>query len=352
MLVKSIKASDHLTDLGETFSILQEYQMKLNLAKCAFGRSEVSGRLTKWAIELGEFDIQFRPKTAIKGQDVADFIAEFTTPSAGEVSTEGKTIPPEPPSNPGNVSKSGWILYAEKKAVNPVQATLSWMDPVFNYLTSGYIPSDKLEARRLRVRAARYVVLDGILYKKWHSQPYLKCLRPDEADYVIRKIHEGICGNHFGSRSLALKILRQGYFWPTIKEDSKNYVQKRDKCQRYAAAPRQYAEKMTPMSGLWPFTQWGIDIIGHLLTGKGQVKFAIVTVDYFTKQFDNDKFRGKCRELGIINAYSSPRHPQSNGQVEAVNKVIKHHLKTKLEKAKGNWAEELPFVLWAYKTIA
>ncbi|MGV7343236.1 hypothetical protein PJI17_31555, partial [Mycobacterium kansasii] len=38
--------------------------------------------------------------------------------------------------------------------------------------------------------------------------------------------------------------------------------------------------------------------------------------------------------------------------MEAVNKVIKDHLKTKLKKAKGKWAEELPFVLWAYRTTA
>ncbi|XP_058108882.1 uncharacterized protein LOC131251903 [Magnolia sinica] len=59
-----------------------------------------------------------------------------------------------------------------------------------------------------------------------------------------------------------------------------------------------------------------------------------------------------CRGLGITNAYSSPQHSQSNGQVEAVNKVIKHHLKIKLEKVKGNWAEELPFVLWANRITA
>ncbi|KAL5743996.1 hypothetical protein ACOSP7_026858 [Xanthoceras sorbifolium] len=41
-------------------------------------RPEVSGRLTKWAIELSEFDVSFRPRTTIKGQAVADFIAEFT----------------------------------------------------------------------------------------------------------------------------------------------------------------------------------------------------------------------------------------------------------------------------------
>lgn len=49
---------------------------------------------------------------------------------------------------------------------------------------------------------------------------------------------------------------------------------------------------------------------------------------------------------------SSPTHPQDNGQVEAVNKTIKENLKNKLVEKKGAWANELPFVLWAYQTIA
>ena len=39
---------------------------------------KAAGRLTLWAIELSEFDIKYHPWTAIKGQIVADFIAEFT----------------------------------------------------------------------------------------------------------------------------------------------------------------------------------------------------------------------------------------------------------------------------------
>jgi len=44
----------------------------------AMSNPEAAGRLVLWAIELSEFDIQYRPRTAIKGQFVTDFIAEFT----------------------------------------------------------------------------------------------------------------------------------------------------------------------------------------------------------------------------------------------------------------------------------
>ena len=54
--------------------------------------------------------------------------------------------------------------------------------------------------------------------------------------------------------------------------------------------------------------------------------------------------------MGIKNKYSTPAYPQENGQAEAVNKVIVNELKKRLDDAKGRWVEELPHVLWTYKT--
>ena len=54
--------------------------------------------------------------------------------------------------------------------------------------------------------------------------------------------------------------------------------------------------------------------------------------------------------MGITKVFSFPTHPKSNGQVEAVNKTIKYTLKKKLEKSKGVWVDELPLVLWSYRT--
>ena len=68
------------------------------------------------------------------------------------------------------------------------------------------------------------------------------------------------------------------------------------------------------------------------------------------KQFDNPKFRDFCAELRIKNYYSSPAHPQSNGQAEVTIRTLKAALKTKLEDLKGKWVEYLPEVLWTYRT--
>ena len=68
------------------------------------------------------------------------------------------------------------------------------------------------------------------------------------------------------------------------------------------------------------------------------------------KQFDNRNFREFCENLKIKLKLCSPAHPQANGQVEATNKTIKRMLKTRLGEKKGTWVDELPGVLWAYRT--
>ena len=69
-------------------------------------------------------------------------------------------------------------------------------------------------------------------------------------------------------------------------------------------------------------------------------------------QFDSKMFRKYCGELGITNRYSTPAYPQKNRQTEAVNKVIVSGLKKRLDDAKGKWVEELPHVLWTYRTTS
>ena len=67
-------------------------------------------------------------------------------------------------------------------------------------------------------------------------------------------------------------------------------------------------------------------------------------------QFESKVFRRYCFELGIRNRYSTSAYPQGNEQVEAINKVIVNGLKKRLDVAKGKWVDELPHVLWTYRT--
>ena len=143
-----------------------------------------------------------------------------------------------------------------------------------------------------------------------------------------------------------------------MQKDAHAYVKACDKCQTFGNLIRQPTEELTPMTAPWPFAQWGLDIMGPFPIAIRQLKFLVVSIDYFTKwveveavatitknnvrnfvwkniiyrygiprvlvldnrkQFDNNAFRDFYSQLGIKNHYSSPAHPQANGQVKVTN---------------------------------
>ena len=114
--------------------------------------------------------------------------------------------------------------------MNPINVNDSWMTPIIKYLEEGTLPTNLIEAKKLKVRSARFVLIQGILYKRGFSLPYLCCLDKPEAEYVMREVHEGICGNHSRAHSLVYKLVRAGYYWPTMQKDAISYTRACDKC--------------------------------------------------------------------------------------------------------------------------
>ncbi|XP_074374200.1 uncharacterized protein LOC141714585 [Apium graveolens] len=112
------------------------------------------------------------------------------------------------------------------------------MTPILAYIKEGSLPDEKNEARRIKYKAARYVIYDGILYRRGFSVPLLKCIDGDECNYILREVHEGICGNHSGP-----------------------------------------VASLTSLMSPWPFSMWEIDLIGELPKARGGVKYAVVALE-------------------------------------------------------------------------
>ena len=106
--------------------------------------------------------------------------------------------------------------------VSLVMSEPSWMDPIWDYLIEGLLPNDPKEASKLRTRSARFTIHWGSLYKRGFFTLILKCIAGKDADYVLREVNEGVCGNYIGARALAGKALRQGYYWPTCSKTQQN----------------------------------------------------------------------------------------------------------------------------------
>ena len=167
--------------------------------------------------------------------------------------------------------------------VHKIGSESDWMTPITSYLKDGMLLDDKGVARKLKVQVAQFMLIKDILYKRGFSRPYLRCLILEKADYVMREVHEGVCGNHSRSRSLVHKLIRAGYYWPTMQKDVIAYVKAYDKYQRFGSLIWQPTEELTPMTAPWSFAQWGLDIMGPFLIAIWQLKFLVVGINYFTK---------------------------------------------------------------------
>ena len=119
------------------------------------------------------------------------------------------------------------------------------MTSIISFLLDGHLRQDTDEVRKIRKRAARFMILNDTLYKRGFSMPYLKCVHQDEAKYILEEIHEGVCGDHAGPKSLVSKVIRSGYFWPTMQADAVELVKRCDKCQWFGNVQRLPAKKLT-----------------------------------------------------------------------------------------------------------
>ncbi|RVX02030.1 hypothetical protein CK203_019417 [Vitis vinifera] len=146
-----------------------------------------------------------------------------------------------------------------------------WKNDITGYLRTGTLSEDPKQAHKIRVQAARFTLIGGHLYKRSFTGPYLRCLNHSEA--------------------------------------------------LYAPIPHMPSETLKPISGPWPYAQWGMDIVEPLPAASAQKKFLLVATDYFSKWVEAEPY------------------------VSIKDKDV-----TKLEQAKGKWVEELPGVLWAYRT--
>ncbi|WKA12988.1 hypothetical protein VitviT2T_030329 [Vitis vinifera] len=204
----------------------------------------------------------------------------------------------------------------------------------------------------------------------------------------MREVHAGVCGPHMGGHMLAHKIMRTGYFWLTMETDCCRFVQRCLECQIHGDLIHVPPSELHALTSPWPFSVWGIDIIGKISpkSSSGH-EFILVAIDYFTKWVEaasyarltssgvasfirshiicrygvpheliSDRgvhFRAEVDTLvqryGIRHHRSSAYRPQTNGAVEAANKNIKRILRKMVETSR-DWSEKLPFALWAYRT--
>ncbi|RVW74386.1 hypothetical protein CK203_056840 [Vitis vinifera] len=100
------------------------------------------------------------------------------------------------------------------------KADLGWMHDIVKYLQTGELPEDGKHAHKVHVQAFRFTLIIDSLNRRSFRGPYLRCLSDPKAQYVLAKLHKGVCGNHLGSqKSNASNRVRFGAemrkIWPS-----------------------------------------------------------------------------------------------------------------------------------------
>nr|ABA93256.2 retrotransposon protein, putative, Ty3-gypsy subclass [Oryza sativa Japonica Group] len=445
---------------------------------------DIVGRIAKWVVELSQFDVHFVPRTAIKYQVLADFVADWTMPEnrsdnqtdnetwtmvfdgalnsqgagagfiltspsrdqfkhafhlnfratnntaeyegllagirvatalgvkrlivkgdselvANQVHKDYKCSSPELSKYLAEVRKLEKIfdgievrhVYRKdniepndlarqaERVVADIETTDDWWIPLIKFISSDELPKDDAKAEKITRHVKIYYMISNDLYKKAPNGVLLKCVSSDDGKHLVN-IHEGICGisSHAAGCTLDGKAFRQGFFWPTALKDACNMVQRCEACQFHSKHTKLPTQTLQTIPLIWPFSCWGLNILGSFPRGQGGYKFLFVAIDKFTKwieatptgeiKADNAiKFiKGIFCKYGLPHCIIMDNGSQfisadfqdyciglgSNGQVERANGIVLQGIKTRvydrLMSHDKKCVEELPSVLWAVRT--
>ena len=134
-----------------------------------------------------------------------------------------------------------------------IEEKIEWFTPMVTYLTTKQLPGDPAEARKITRAAPKYTLIGRELYRRGFAHPLLKCVGAEKAAEMLAEVHEGICGSNQGANTLAMRVLRAGFYWPTMRQDSTELTKKCQKCQYHAKVAQQPPTTLQTLSSPWPF---------------------------------------------------------------------------------------------------
>uniref|UniRef100_A0A2N9G1N4 RNase H type-1 domain-containing protein n=1 Tax=Fagus sylvatica TaxID=28930 RepID=A0A2N9G1N4_FAGSY len=428
---------------------------RMDPIKYIFEKPALTGKITRWQVLLSEFDILFVARKAIKGQAIADYLADYPSEQLELMDSE---FPNEDIMTVDEDNHGRWKLYFDGAANSvgsgigavlvspkgqqtpiavklgfdctnnmteyeacivglqaalefgayelevfgdsllivsqtngewqardpkliPYQRYISRLVPKFKYITFTYTPrahnhfADALatlasliklvegdDVRPLRIETRdipTYCVASSKTESIHHGRPKMR-RNAEEANRLIQEMHAGLMGAPCqrtlpGPKDYESWLLLVDNGERTASDMSKRAtsVQMYQNCKN---APPQY---LHTMASLWPFSAWGMDVIGAITPkASNGHEFILVAIDYFTKWVEACSFKNVTQVAVTRYASSSrssihnsaPYRPKMNGAVEAANKNVKKIL-SKMTETYKDWHEHLPYALCAYRTL-
>ncbi|XP_075494794.1 uncharacterized protein LOC142532363 [Primulina tabacum] len=279
--------------------------------------SEVFGRMIKWTVELGEYDIVYKPRVSIKAQALSDFFSEMVQPDEEEIKGVYE-------------AKDDRMLKYLKLIQAQAEVFVDW--------SIEQIPCDENEETDALAKMAASlseVNTQNVLHVSQLILSTEKETLPAPEDSWMTPLIQFVVHNELPEdKDQSQKIKRQAPSCPSSEEIFVGGCGLFFKMGRGRAPGKNTEKEVLKFS--WKNIVCRFGIPRRLISDNG-------------RQFQGKEITTWCREMKITQSFTSIAYSQANGQTEVVNRIIVQALKTRLQGKVKDWVEELPNVLWAYR---
>ena len=324
--------------------------------KCLMAKKEAKPRLIRWVLLLQEFDIEIKDN---KGCDnvIVDHLSRVEKPI---IQKEEKEI----------------AEYFPDEQLFQLSLQSPWYADIVNFLACEIMPLELSyqQRKKLRTDSRFYIWDDPQLFKRGADMIIRRCVPESEQSKILHECHASPYEGHFAGDKTTHKILKLGFYWPTIFKDCFEWVKLCDQCQRMG--------NEMPLQGILVvqlFDVWGIDFMGPFPSSFGNL-YILLVVDYVSKWVEaatcpkndantvvgflqrnimsrfgaprtiisdggshlaNKVFDKLMGRYGIKHIMSLAYHPQTNGQAEISNKEVKKILEKTVSSNRRDWSLKL-----------
>lgn len=333
-------------------------------------KTNLSGRLARWSLELQDLDIDIVYRSGRLHQD-ADALSRN---------------PVDPPESESGIPMLFINLpMTASPNIAVLQSKASWWKPIIVGLR------ELKPGKRTRRLIKHFVLIDGILYHRIVRQGHVYhrlCLPPSLVIQVLLACHDDVTAGHLGVTRTLHKIHKR-FYWPKMSQQVSQYVKSCQDCQTKKGLRTRPAGLLQPLRPKQPFERIGIDLIGPFPRSTSGNKHVIIAVDYLTKwviakavptkntfhivdffvrrivlqhgapvdvisdrgasfkaEFAEELFKALQSNHLVTTAY----HPQCNGLVERFNHTFAEMLSMFVNSKHNDWDEVIDHVVFAYNT--
>ncbi|GJV70154.1 reverse transcriptase domain-containing protein [Tanacetum coccineum] len=355
--------------LSKTIVYTDHSALKYLLAK-----QDAKPRLLRWILLLQEFDVIIRDKKGAKNL-AADHLSRLENPHQSDL--EKKEIMETFP-----LETLGMVTFRG-------DSSTPWFADIANYHAGNFIVKgmSSQQKKKFFKDVKHYFWDDPYLFRICADQMIRRCFYGQEAVDILTACHNRPIGGHHGANYTAKKVFDSGFYWPTIYRDAHDLVTRCDACQHQGKISQRDEMPQNAIQVCEIFDVWGIDFMGPFPSSQGN-KYILMAVDYLSEwveakvlptndaqvvvkilkslfarfgtrhaiisypdtHFCNDQFAKVMLKYEVTHRLSTAYHPQTSGQVEVSNHVLKRILERTVGENRDSWSDKLDDALWAFCT--